>query len=436
MRWPQFKHGLLSSFWFYRSEAAFAPSACLLLWRVVRLLGAEGGEGEALKAVEQDLALSKDKQKQLETKALEAALAQDQLSNQLVALAATAQAQERDLAKVETRLTSLQNDIAKRNLDLAAQQDIIAEVLAGLQRLEHNPPPALVVAPEDVLTALRSAMMFGAVLPELKQKAAALHDKLSALQTLRRELTLQQQSHSAALSVLQTSRADIKRVMAEKQAAAALASQDLATEKKRAEELAAKATSLQQLLSALEAQRKQDEVLASAATKAKLEAERALQHQQNQPQMAFSKAFGQLSFPAQGQLTKFFGVETGFGGLLDGIVIATQTQAQVTAPTGGTIEFAGQFRSFGHMVIINPGEGYLVLLAGLGQVDAVQGQSVKAGEPLGQMGDKASKIAQTGGLTADLTNATTPMLYVEFRHNGDPVDPAAWWIGTQKEAMR
>jgi murein hydrolase activator len=397
---------------------------------------AEGGEGDALKAVEQDLALSKDKQQQLETEALEAALAQDQLSNQLVALAATAQAQERDLAKVETRLTSLQNDIAKRNLDLAAQQDIIAEVLAGLQRLEHNPPPALVVAPEDVLTALRSAMMFGAVLPELKQKASALHDKLSALQTVRRELTLQQQSHSAALSVLQTSRADIKRVMAEKQAAAALASQDLATEKKRAEELAAKATSLQQLLSALEARRKQDEVLASAATKAKLEAERALQHQQNQPQMAFSKAFGQLSFPAQGQLTKSFGVETGFGGLLDGIVIATQTQAQVTAPTGGTIEFAGQFRSFGHMVIINPGEGYLVLLAGLGQVDAVQGQSVKAGEPLGQMGDKASKIAQTGGLTADLTNATTPMLYVEFRHNGDPVDPAVWWIGTQKEAMR
>jgi murein hydrolase activator len=417
-------------------RSCFYALSVLALANAVAPAWAEGAQVEALEALQQDLAGSKDKQEQLIAQAQAAALAQDALSNQLVALAATTQAQERDLEKIETRLKALKTDMAQRNLELAAQQDVIAEVLAGLQRLEHNPPPALVVAPDDVLMALRSAMMFGAVLPELKQKALALHDKLSALQALRQDLTVQQQSHGAALAGLAVSRADIKRLMAEKQAAAALASQDLAVEKKRAEELAAKATSLQQLLSALEDQRKQNEAQASAETQAKIEAERVLKQQQNMPTMAFSKSAGQLNFPAQGQLRKGFGVETGFGSRLDGIVIATQPQAQVTAPAGGTIEFAGQFRSFGHMVIINPGEGYLVLLAGLGQVDAMQGQSVKAGEPLGQMGDKASKIAQTGGLTADLTNATTPMLYVEFRHNGDPVDPTLWWIGSQQEAMR
>jgi murein hydrolase activator len=418
------------------AKSRFCAFTLLAVLAAVDVALAEGDESHSLQAVEQDLALSRDKQLQLEASAKEAVLAQDQLSDQLVDLAAIAKTQERDLAKVEKQLRKLKNDIAERNLDLASQQDVIAEVLAGLQRLEHNPPPALVVAPDDVLSALRSAMMFGAVLPELKQKAALLHDKLSALKVLQDDLNTQQKSHAETLAGLDLSRGEIKRLIAEKHAAAELASQDLALEKKRTEELAEKATTLKQLLAALEEQRKVAEAKASAETKARLEAERLLKEKQNQPLMAFSKSQGQLNFPVQGQLTKVFGLDTGFGSTLDGIVIATEKQAQVTAPVGGTIEFAGKFRSFGQMVIINPGEGYLVLLAGLTQVTAAHGQSVKAGEPLGEMGDKPSKMAQTGGLTKDLTNATTPMLYVEFRHNGDPVDPAPWWINTRQEAMR
>jgi murein hydrolase activator len=416
-----------------RRFCAFSLLAFVLAAYGVR---AEVSDGQSLQAVEQDLAVSKEKQAELETAAKAHVAAQDALSDQLVALAETAKAQERDIVKVDKRLTKLKAEIATQNLQLAEQQDVIAEVLAGLQRLEHNPPPALVVAPDDVLAALRSAMMFGAVLPELKQKALTLHDKLAALKTLRDELALQQKSYGDALAGFEQSRADIKRLIAEKKAAAELASQDLAVEKKRSEDLAAKATTLKQLLVALEEQRKAAEAKASAETKARLEAERLLKEKQNQPAMAFSKSQGQLQFPVQGQLTKTFGVDTGFGSTLDGIVITTEKLSQVTAPVAGTIEFAGKFRSFGQMVIINPGEGYLVLLAGLTQVEATHGQSVKAGEALGEMGDKPSKMAQTGGLTKDLTNATTPMLYVEFRHNGDPVDPAPWWVNTRQEAMR
>jgi murein hydrolase activator len=397
---------------------------------------AEVENATSLQAVEQSIQLSKEKQQLLEASVREAVAAQDTLSDQLVALAETARMHERDVAKVDRRLARLRTDIASRNLELATQQDSISQVLAGLQRLEHNPPPALVVAPDDVLTALRSAMMFGAVVPEMKQKAIELHDKLVALKVLRNEMALQQASQADALKNLVQSRTDIKKLMAEKKAVAAMALQDLDLEKRRAKDLAAKATSLKQLLIALEVQRKDAEAKASVETLARIEAERVLKEKQNHPEMAFSKALGQLNFPVLGRLDKSFGLDTGFGSTLDGIVISTEKQAQVTAPMGGTVEFAGEFRSFGQMVIINPGEGYLVLLAGLDHVEATHGQSVKAGEPLGEMGDKPSKMAQTGGLTKDLTNATTPMLYVEFRHNGDPVDPAPWWIGNRQEAMR
>ena len=92
---------------------------------------AEVDETNTLQAVEQDLAVSHEKQLQLQASAQEAVLAQDQLSDQLIEMAATAKSQERDLAKVEKRLRKLKNDIAERNLDLASQQDVIAEVLAG-----------------------------------------------------------------------------------------------------------------------------------------------------------------------------------------------------------------------------------------------------------------------------------------------------------------
>jgi murein hydrolase activator len=397
---------------------------------------AETVDASRLQAVEQDLALSHDKQRLLEADAKAAIAAQDQLSDRLVALGETVTLQERDLARVEKKLKALKSDIATKNLELAAQQDATALILAGLQRLEHNPPPALVVAPDDVLTALRSAMMFGAVVPDLKQKAMALHDTLASLKILRDDLDVQQRNHAEALAGLEQSRSDIRQLILDKKAAAASATAELALEKQKAEALAAKATSLKQLLQGLEDQRLAAEAQASAESKARLEAERVLREQQNKPLVAFSKSIGQLNFPVQGHLNKTFGLDTGFGSTLDGIVIATEKQAQVTAPVAGIIEFAGNFRSFGQMVIINPGEGYLVLLAGLTQVDASHGQSVKAGEPLGMMGDKPSKMAQTGGLTKDLTNATTPMLYVEFRHNGDPVDPAPWWINNRQEAMR
>jgi septal ring factor EnvC (AmiA/AmiB activator) len=418
------------------SAKSLICGACFVAMAAGPLAWAEGGEASALQSVEQDLVLSKQRQVELQARAKDAVVAQDQLSDQLVALAETALVQERAVGKIDKRLVKLKTDIAERNVDLAAQQDVTALVLAGLQRLEHNPPPALVVAPDDVLTALRSAMMFGAVLPELKQQALKLQDTLSELTTLRDELTQQQDSHAQAKQALAQSRDAIKKLIVEKQQLAADATRDLAEEKNHSEDLAAKATSLKQLLASLEAERKQSEAQASTETKALLEAERQLKAQQLLPQMAFSKVLGQLHFPAQGQFQKAYGSETGFGSTLDGIVIATEKQAQVVAPVGGVIEFAGKFRSYGQMVIINPGEGYLVLLAGLNQVGAIHGQSVKAGEPLGEMGDKPSKMALTGGLTKDLTNATTPMLYVEFRLNGDPVDPAPWWIGNRQEATR
>jgi septal ring factor EnvC (AmiA/AmiB activator) len=100
----------------------------------------------------------------------------------------------------------------------------------------------------------------------------------------------------------------------------------------------------------------------------------------------------------------------------------------VTSPCDGWIVYAGEFRSYGQLLIINAGGGYHVLLAGLSQIDVQPGQFVLAAEPVGTMnGWSTSTQAQP----AAVTNA--PVLYVEFRKDGSPIDPDPWWVaGHQK----
>lgn len=393
---------------------------------------AQAPTAQDLQNVEQELTVSAERQRQLEEQAKAAVAAENELSNRLVALAETAAAHERKRAKAESRQTKLKAEIATINLDLAARQDVIAEVLAGLQRLEHNPPPALVVAPDDVLGALRGAMVFGTIVPELRREAQHLHDQLSDLKALREKLETETRDADQALIALTQSRIDIKTAMAEKQALARQSVEDLAREKQAAEALAMKATSLRDLLAKLADERAKAEAKASAEEKARAEAEARAKELEALPQIAFAKAQGQVPYPAQGQVLRKFGDDSGLGSTLDGIVIATLKDAQVLSPVSGKVEFSGKFRSYGQMVIINPGDNYLILLAGLEEALASLGQTVKVGEPVGRMGQKPGTL----GLSNGLTNQSAPVLYVEFRKNGNPVDPAPWWVGSRQEAMR
>jgi murein hydrolase activator len=385
-----------------------------------------------LAKVEQDLAVSAARQAELLDQAKGAVAEQDQLSDRLVTLGDSVSVQERQLAIIEKRQVKLKAEMAVINLDLATKQDEIAEILAGLQRLVQDPPPALVVAPNDVLGALRGAMLFGTIVPELRTAAQALHDQLADLKSLREKFELEVKQHDEALLALNTSRKDISTLIDEKKLLALSSQQQLGAERKHAEELAAKATSLKQLLAAIAEDKAIAEAKRSAEEKARAEAERLAQEKAALPRIAFSRSLGQINYPAQGQIIKRFGDATALGTRLDGIVITTAKQAQVTSPITGKVEFSGKFRSYGQMIIINAGEGYLVLLAGLEQTLTSQGQSVKAGEPVGAMGEKAGPLAMSNGLT----NMTSPVLYVEFRKNGDPVDSTPWWIGTRQEAKR
>ena len=148
------------------------------------------------------------------------------------------------------------------------------------------------------------------------------------------------------------------------------------------------------------------------------------------PAIAFASAKGLFALPVNGVKIREFGGSDGAGGVEKGISLATRPGSQVTTPCDGWVVYAGPFRSYGQLLILNAGGGYHVLIAGMERISVNIGQFVLTGEPVATMGTKS----QVASILA--TNASQPVLYIEFRKDGTPIDPGPWWAANEGEKVR
>ena len=389
-----------------------------------------------LQSVQQVLSQSNAKLSEISA-ALAAALeAQSEISDKLVRVGKTLNERQVAADDSDAKIKELEAQSITLASDLAAKRDQLSILLAGLQRLQQNPPPALIVEPENVLGALRGAMMFGAVVPQFSARAKDLRDKLDELHAIRAETVSERERQKAALDQLASSQVELENLQQQKKSFAAAAQHDLEQEKRNAQALGDKAKNLEQLLAELQKARDAEEAKKSAEAKAaadaaaKAEAERLAALQK--PLTPLDSLKGKLAYPVAGTVIKHFGDDNGLGATLDGLAFATSSHANVMSPVDGKVEFAGSFRSYGQLLILNAGQGYLVLLAGMKQISADMGQVVRVGEPVGTMGDGPSTLALLG----DEKDRTHPVFYVEFRKDNAAVDSTPWWANGRKEAMR
>ena len=144
--------------------------------------------------------------------------------------------------------------------------------------------------------------------------------------------------------------------------------------------------------------------------------------QPHQPAVPFAETTGQLKLPVRGAVLTRFGETDRFGADSKGMTLATRPGARVSTPIDGKVVYAGPFRSFGSVVILDVGGGYHILLAGMEQVDISLGQEILLGEPIGAMGSRRFASISSQG-----TGLSQPLLYIEFWHNDKPIDSSPWW---------
>jgi septal ring factor EnvC (AmiA/AmiB activator) len=339
---------------------------------------------------------------------------------------------ERKIAATEARLKPLDADEARLRQSLESRRATIAEVLAAIQRMGLHPPPALLVSPEDALKSVRSAMLLGAVVPELRERVEALAHDLGELVRLRKAIAAEHEGLKKEIAAIETDRARMAALIAERQKQQTEREASLAAERARAHDLARQAGNLQELIAKLEAgldkktraARETGQPDAAAGTSARRDPGRLT------PAVNFASLKGRIQLPVNGVKIRDFGTPDSAGGAEKGLSIATRAGAQVTAPADAWVVYAGPFRSYGQLLILNAGGGYHLLLAGMERISVDLGQFVLAGEPVAVMGN-GSHIA---AILA--TGSSQPVLYIEFRRNGTPIDPGPWWASGEVEKVR
>lgn len=394
---------------------------------------------DTLKQRDQELRVARDAQrKSIETEvALKREIEQigadrRKLNKDLIDTAARLRGLETQIPATEARLKPLDESESKIRASLDGRRAVIGEVLAALQRIGRRPPPALIASPEDALQSVRTAMVLGAVLPEMRHEVETLAGDLTELLNVRKLIAAERDRLKTELAALDGERARMTALVAQRQKQQADREKALEAERSRASELARNVDNLKDLIAKLE--QVLDPAIRDAREAARSDSRPALSAFRDPgrltPAIAFASLRGQVPIPVNGAKLKQFGTSDGNGGLEKGISIATRTGAQVTAPADGWVVYAGPFRSYGQLLILNVGGGYHVLLAGMDRISVDLGQFVLTGEPVALMGD-ASHIA---AILA--TGSSQPVLYIEFRKDGVPVDPGPWWAAGEGEKVR
>lgn len=377
-----------------------------------------------------DLERKKENEAKLKAEADAIRADRAKLAQELVDAAAKLRTIEKRIRDTEAKLGPLTKRETEVRRSLDARRDVLSEVLAALTRVGRNPAPAMLLRPEDTLTSVRSAILLNAVIPELRAQAETLAADLAELKRLREQIAVEQETLNASRAVQENDRVRLAALVDARQRQQAEAEKNLQGERARTLALAKQVENVTELVSRMEKEIAASARAAEAARRA-AESKVAAFGDPNRisPAIPFAQARKKLLLPLDGTTVREYGTPDELGRKEKGLSIAATAGTPVISPCDGWVVFAGVFRSYGRLLIINAGGGYHVLLAGMEQITVELGQFVLTGEPVAVMG--GPKMSSAGSEIP-----TDPVLFIEFRKDGNTIDPTPWWAETVNEKAR
>ena len=374
-----------------------------------------------LRGLEDTLKASEDERRKIEADVEAIKLDRVRLNAALIETTAKVQDTEAKRAEASQRLDALAAEAVALSRSLEGRRDALADALGALERMGENPPPAILVKPNDMAEAVRAAIVLGSMVPEMQEEAQAAARDLGHLEELKSQIAKERDDLAASAKSLVLDKTKLTDLIAARQQSLDLAESALEAERKRGADLANQALTLKDLIARMESLNPSlrpggDLAPPGAVGAGKLDPARL------QPAIAFADAKSTLLLPVAGAVVKNFGAPDGFGGAEKGVSIATPPKATVSTPIDGWVVYAGPYRSYGQLLILNAGQGYYMVLAGMERINVLVGQFVLAGEAVAAMGDGSSRTTAAAAI-----GAAQPVLYIELRKNETAIDPGPWW---------
>jgi len=235
--------------------------------------------------------------------------------------------------------------------------------------------------------AVRAGIFARAAAPELSGEVHRSAAAFQNAQILAASVAREQSALVDAQQAIDAERAELVRLVQRRQVVAASLTQQATAAERRARQLAAQAQTLRELASRVQ---------------------RPTPHgSRSEPAIVPASWIT----PTSGSITRPYGARDRDGPASQGAVLHTRSGAQVVSPASGQVAYSGLFRSYGQVLILNLDGGYVLVLTGMETINARVGETVQAGQPVGEMPSSATQA---------------PELYVEVRRQGRPIDPGRW----------
>ena len=369
-----------------------------------------------LKRIEAQLQKERKTQQEAKKKSTELANEIKKVQKQMVRSAKAVQEKENQLEELEEKLTDLKSKEDSLNEKLSLSDKQLTEIATGLQTLALRPPEMVLLEPKSPVTHLRSRMMLNYALPQVQQENKNVLSDMADLTQTRSELENQTKKVKMTQAQLNERASQMNKLIRQKSLLQAKYDETHNKSRKKVVALASQAKDLKELLEKIEAEQKR-----KALAEQKRKEEQARLKAQNKkteetpparptvPKGFFQKAKGSLNYPIKGKITENFNDVVSGGLHSKGMRIVPNGGTTVTNIFNGTVLFAGAFKSYGQLLIVDNGDGYLTLLAGMEEINVKEDDGVVTGEPVGRL--------KKGG-----------SLYLEIRKNGQAIDPKPWFV--------
>ncbi len=332
--------------------------------------------------VERDRRAEQQRAERLRAQAAEARREVGTLDARLTEAGRRRQEAEAQALAAEQRLASLRAQVGQDELRRARSRDALERALINAALAERRIEPA----------AARSNMLARALAPSITRQERGARQAITDARSLETLIAEEQQILADAQLSIDTERAEIVTLLARRRSAQAQYANDARAADQRVRALAAEARTLRDLA-------------------ARVQAASTPRPSGTTPRGGSGAIPAAWLAPAEGRITTAYGASAAGGPASQGVRVATRASAQVVSPAAGEVAYAGSFRSYGQVLILNLDGGYAVVLTGLQNINARVGDRVRAGQPVGEMSAAATPA---------------PELYVEVRQNGQPVDPGRW----------
>ena len=330
------------------------------------------------------------------------------LREQVVSAARRLQLQEAALMGVELDLARLEAAIREDDAEFRRNERQFLRIVGALRRIRSNPPGVLAMHFADAQDAIRSTIVLRSLVPRLRARADQLRRKVADYNKRRRKSSKQREDIAAKAAQLRRTRQELAALLGRRIRLLAQTREEKAEVRRRLVRLTREAETLQDLMTNLEREN----------TGAPPPPVRAAALTRPDRLRRFREARGKVIAPVSARVVERFSDRDRLGLAVNGLRFAARAGAQAVAPYDGQIVFAGSFRSYGPILIIEHTDGYHSLIAGLARIDVVNRQWVLAGEPVGIVGTTESPGAR---------------LYLELRRGGRPIDPQPWLAADKRK---